>query len=194
VISTPNLVIELLERLERIGIQFIVGGSFASSAWGQPRQTYNLDLAVLLKHPDIQNLHELTRQDYAGSESQMCEALESTEKFRSFQLLHFEETFKIDFFVLNPSDYVYESLRRAKRYELAPGKSFPFASPEDMVITKLRWFVLGNRVSDKQWNDIVQVLEIQQGQLDEAFLDKWAAYFGVFELLVEARSQVVPPG
>ena len=60
-ISTPNLVIELLERLERIGIQFIVGGSFASSAWGQPRQTYNLDLAVLLKHTDIQNLHELTR-------------------------------------------------------------------------------------------------------------------------------------
>jgi hypothetical protein len=192
VISTPSLVIELLECLQNLGIRFIVGGSLASSAWGQPRQTNNLDLAVLLNPTDIQNLHEATRHDYMGSESQMLDALESAEEFRSFQLLHFEETFKIDFFVLNPSEYVLESLSRAQRYELAPGRSFPFASPEDTVITKLRSFVLGNKVSDKQWNDIVQVLEIQQGQLDEAFLDKWARFFGVFDLLVEARSQVVP--
>jgi hypothetical protein len=192
VISTPSLVIELLECLQNLGIRFVVGGSFASSAWGQPRQTNDLDLAVLLKPTDIQNLYEATRQDYMGSESQMSEALESTEEFRSFQLLHFEETFKIDFFVLNPSEYVSESLSRAQRYELAPGRSFPFASPEDTVITKLRWFVLGNKVSDKQWNDIVQVLEIQQGQLDEAYLDRWARFFGVVDLLVEARSQVVP--
>ncbi len=191
-ISTPSLVLELLECLQNLGIQFVVGGSFASSAWGQPRQTYDLDVAVLLTHSDVQDFHEATKQNYMGSESQILEAIESTEEFRSFQLLHIEETFKIDFFVLNPSDYVSESLSRAKLYELAPGRSFPFASPEDTVITKLRWFVLGNKVSDKQWNDIVQVLEIQQGRLDEAFLDKWARHFSVFDLLVEARSQVVP--
>ena len=190
-ISTPSLVIDLLELLQSLGIQFMVGGSFASSAWGQPRQTYDLDLAILLKPSDIKRLHEATRRDFMGSESQMLEAIESTEEFRSFQLLHFEETFKIDFFVLQPSEYVSESLSRAQPYELAPGKGFPFASPEDTVITKLRWFVLVDRVSDKQWNDIVQVLEIQQGQLDDAFLDKWASYFGVFDLLVEARLQVV---
>lgn len=190
--STPNLIIELLDCLQELGIEFFVGGSFASSAWGQPRQTYDLDLAVVLNPSDVHKLHEATRRDYMGSESEMLEALGSTEPFRSFQLLHFEETFKIDFFILVPSEYVSECLRRARRYELASGKCYPFASPEDTVITKLRWFVLGNRISDKQWNDIVQVLEVQQNQLDERFLDKWAVFFGVYDLLVEARSQVVP--
>ena len=129
-----------------------------------------------------------------GSESQMIEAVESSEEFPSFQLLHFEETFKIDFFVLQPSEYVTTSLSRAQGYELAPGKLFPFASPEDTVITKLRWFVLGNRISDRQWNDIVQVLEIQQGQLDDTYLDRWSGFFGVLDLLIEARLQIVPFG
>ena len=74
--------------------------------------------------------------------------------------------------------------------ELFPGKEFPIASAEDIVITKLRWFVLGNRISDKQWNDIVQVLEVQQGNLDLEYLTRWANYFQVLDLLREAQSQI----
>jgi hypothetical protein len=193
VISTPNLVLELLGTLQELGIPFMVGGSFASSAWGQPRQTNDLDLAILLNREAIPALHEATRAEYMGSEAEMIEALESMEAFSSFQLLHYEETFKIDFFVLRADEYVLTSLQRAVPYELAPGQSFPFAAPEDVIITKLRWFEVGNRVSDRQWNDIIQVLEIQQGNLDETFLDRWSKHFGVFDLLIEARMQVVPP-
>ncbi|AIE87307.1 hypothetical protein OP10G_3939 [Fimbriimonas ginsengisoli Gsoil 348] len=126
-----------------------------------------------------------------GSQEQMREALESREEFRSFQILHFEETFKIDLFVLEANEYVTELFKRARQYELAPNRLFPFTSPEDIVLTKLRWFVLGNRVSDKQWNDIVQVLELQEGQLDHVYLHRWAEFFGVYSLLAEARSQAV---
>lgn len=62
---------------------------------------------------------------------------------------------------------------------------------EDIVLVKLRWFELGNRISDKQWNDIVQVLEVQHGNLDEAYLIKWARHFNVLDLLREAQLQVV---
>ncbi len=77
--------------------------------------------------------------------------------------------------------------------ELFPGKEFPIALPEDIVIIKLRWFVLGNRISDKQWNDIVQVLEMQAGNLDEEYLTLWATHFNVLELLRDAQSQIVVP-
>jgi len=191
VIITPTLVIELLEQVTKLHIPFMVGGSFPSSAWGQPRQTNDLDIALLMTAQDAARLHEVTRGSFMGSEAGMLEALESKEPFASFQLLHFEETFKIDFFVLAPDEYVVGALARARPYEIAPGKPFPFTSPEDIVLTKLRWFELGNRISDKQWNDIVQILEIQRGHLDYSYLDKWSQWFGVVDLLHDALSQVV---
>jgi len=127
-----------------------------------------------------------------GSESQINEAIQAHGSFRSFQLLHYEETFKIDFFLADEDEYTSASFLRAKQYELAPGRAFPVKSPEDILITKLRWFDLGRRISDKQWNDIVQVLEIQQDNLDNSYLDAWCNHFQLIELLDEARLQVVP--
>lgn len=190
-ISAPNLVVSFLETLDRLGIRYMVGGSFASSAWGQPRQTNDIDIALLLENRKVPEFHRAMKDDFMGSEDQIFEALQSSGEFRSFQLLHFEETFKIDCFVLNEDEYVAESFKRVRKYELSPGKSFPLASPEDMVLTKLRWFVLGNQISDRQWNDIVQVLEIQEGLLDEKYLNHWADFFRVRELLDRAKSQVV---
>ncbi len=57
------------------------------------------------------------------------------------------------------------------------------------MITKLRWFLLDNRVSDRQWNDIVQVLEVQEGLLDESYLDRRCEYFDVKSLFEDAKLQ-----
>lgn len=33
-------------------------------------------------------------------------------------------------------------------------------TPEELVISKLRWYELGNRVSKPQWRDLLGVMEI----------------------------------
>lgn len=45
---------------------------------------------------------------------------------------------------------------------------------------------MGGEVSDRQWNDILGVLKIQDTNLDMAYLQRWASSLGVADLLERA--------
>ena len=69
--------------------------------------------------------------------------------------------------------------------------SLPILSPEDVILQKLRWFDLGDRVSDRQWADILGVLETQQvANLDVDFLREMADQAGLRDLLEKALDEV----
>jgi hypothetical protein len=51
---------------------------------------------------------------------------------------------------------------------------------------KLRWYRLGNEVSDQQWRDLLTVTKVQRARLDLAYLRRWAVELGVADLLVRA--------
>ncbi len=189
-IPSTEVFTDLFSLLDQLGIPYVVGGSFASGSWGNPRQTNDLDIAIKIQPSQVEPLIEGLKDRYMVSRNEIIDALTSSETYRSFQLLHFEQTFKIDVFIPLPSEFVEEEFARSRRIEFLPGVSANCSAPECIVIQKLRWFELGNRVSDRQWNDIVQVLEVQKGLLDEGFLDKWTKHFGLFDLLQSARGQV----
>lgn len=52
----PGVVVELLCLLDSLGIGYAVCGSFASSAWGEPRQTRDLDLNLILTGDQAERL------------------------------------------------------------------------------------------------------------------------------------------
>ncbi|MBI1334337.1 MAG: hypothetical protein GC165_15815 [Armatimonadetes bacterium] len=182
---------EVVEKLQTAGVDFVIGGSMASSVWGQERNTRDVDIAASLSVEQIDLLEEAFEWPYVIDAELMRESLKGRQEFAAGQILHGETLDKFDIFLLPHDEYSRGQLERKRWVEFLPGKSLPFASPEDIVITKLRWFVLGNKVSDRQWNDIVQVLETQGEDLDEAYMTRWAEHFGVLELLREAQSQVV---
>jgi hypothetical protein len=45
---------------------------------------------------------------------------------------------------------------------------------------------MGGEVSDRQWRDIIGVLKTRAGELDQAYLRKWAAELKVSDLLERA--------
>lgn len=189
-IPAIEVFVDLFSTLEQLQIPYVVGGSFASGSWGNPRQTNDLDIAIKIRGDQIGELFESVKDRFMVSLNEIHDALSSNDTYRSFQLLHIQQVFKIDVFVPLPSDYVEEEFARSRQIEFIPGVVANCTAPESVVVQKLRWFELGNRVSDRQWNDIVQVLEVQRGLLDEEFLDRWTKHFGVNELLNQARQQV----
>ena len=71
----------------------------------------------------------------------------------------------------------------------APGQPVFLHTPEDVLLFKFRWYRLGNETSDQQWADILGVLKVQAGKLDDAYLNQWAADLGVADLLLRARQE-----
>jgi hypothetical protein len=52
--------------------------------------------------------------------------------------------------LLADTDFDKSTFSRKLRIELAPGLLAYCQSPEDMILRKLQWYELGNRVSDRQ--------------------------------------------
>jgi hypothetical protein len=57
-----------------------------------------------------------------------------------------------------------------------------------VILHKLDWYRLGGEVSDRQWGDVVGLLVVRAGQLDEVYLDRWAAALDLRSLLARART------
>ena len=58
-----------------------------------------------------------------------------------------------------------------------------------MVSAKLIWYRKGGEVSDRQWEDVLGVLRVQSGMLDEAYMSRMAEEVGVADLLTQALSE-----
>jgi len=187
--ALPEILAEIIGTFERLDIPYVVGGSFASSVWGHPRQTRDIDVNLWLEHGHVERLVTSFQADYLISDAEIERTLHESEEYRSFQILHIETLFKVDAFVPHHSRFAESVLAGARRVQIVPGLEANCMSPEDVIIHKLRWFELGNRVSDRQWNDIVQVLDIQREQLKIDYLLKWSDHFGLKDLFLEAMRE-----
>lgn len=66
------------------------------------------------------------------------------------------------------------------------GVRLPFASPEDIILQKLDWYRRGDRVSDRQWRDVLGVLKVGAVTIDHAYLAAQAVACDLNTLLNEA--------
>jgi len=55
-------------------------------------------------------------------------------------------------------------------------------SAEDIVLVKLLWYRAGGEMSERQWNDLVSLVEVQRDKADHVYLETQAARLGVADL------------
>jgi hypothetical protein len=173
----------VVHALEALGVSHYVGGSLASSAHGVPRASIDADVVALLGPEHVGPLVSRLQDRYYLDEGRIRSAVEAR---RSFNLIHLETMFKIDLFVSKRRPFDLEALRRARPQPLEDAKEprlFRVASPEDTVLAKLEWFRAGGETSERQWADIVGVLNARRGEVDVAYLKRWAESLGVGDLL-----------
>jgi hypothetical protein len=95
---------------------------------------------------------------------------------------------KVDIFIFNDTSFAQSEMSRRRR-ELIMSDPESFVSlptPEDIILQKLLWFNMGGRVSDRQWQDILGVINVQSNKLDLTYLNSWAKKLNLFELLQQA--------
>ncbi|HVS08509.1 MAG TPA: hypothetical protein VMS76_01450 [Planctomycetota bacterium] len=103
-------------------------------------------------------------------------------------VVHKRPFLKIDLHVRPRSGHHAEEMRRARRIRVGgdPQEELRVATPEDVVLSKLRWYRLGGEISDRQWRDVSGVLKRQAGKLDLAYLERWAGELGIADRMARA--------
>ena len=175
---------ELLWALEVLKVDYVVVGSVASSAHGEPRATMDIDLLARFTGPLLARLGVLLgTQYYFDVET----AQEAVRLGRSFNILSMRDVTKFDFFPAGVDAFGTAQLARKclARVDFLSEIEVPVASPEDVVLAKLRWFDKGGRTSEKQWNDILGVLRVQGERIDWAYIEEWAPRLRVADLLAK---------
>lgn len=179
------LAYRLAEILDELGIPYAVGGAVASAIHGEPRATEDLDIVVVLDPAHVEPLIRKLGADYYVPTGHLRAAVD---RHGSFNVIHLPSVRKIDIFVAGSDAFSRDEMARRMRMTIDahPAAQLWVASPEDVILHKLRWYVKGGRVSDRQWRDVLGVLKVQGARLDREYLSTWAERLGFSDLLQEA--------
>jgi hypothetical protein len=183
-----QIVKEVIRIFEELQICYVLGGSLASSIQGKPRFTDDADISVEPFSGKETNLVNKLGSDYYINLAAVQTAVSERS---SFNVIHTPTGFKVDVFVQKERAFDKSALDRRRLVELPqPGHgTLVVLSPEDIILYKLEWFRLGGEISDKQWSDILGVIQVQGDRLDRSYLQKWAQELGVADLLARAEQQ-----
>lgn len=183
-----DVLAQVVAILEQLKVPYAVGGSMASSSYGRVRFTQDADITVEPFETQADRFFELVKDGFYVSKEAMTQAIH---RRTSFNLIHFETAFKIDLFVRRDTEFERQLLRRTRPVLLEAGaaRMFQFVSPEDIVLLKLRWYREGGETSDRQWQDVLDVLAVQGAGVDRTYLAKWAEALGLKDLLCKALAE-----
>lgn len=180
--TQEEVVGSVIDALERLGIVYMVAGSFASNFHGVPRMTQDADVVVELDEAGIPALLRELQAEFYVSEAAAREAVRLR---RLFNAIHLATGFKVDLVVKKDRAFSDTELARRTRGTLA-GRRVSFASAEDVILSKLEWS--RGSGSDRQLADALGIIQIQATSLDWPYLEKWADVLGVRDLLEGARA------
>lgn len=175
----------LRSALDAAGVRFAVGGSWASTAFGDPRFTNDVDILADFTADNLAGFFRGLPKTFFAD---LAEARQAVGLGRPFNVIYMPMAFKFDFFPARAFPLGMDELDRAvllanSGLSEAP---VPFVTPEDILLAKLYWFRAGGEVSEVQWRDIQGIVRGQGAELDHEYLEQGAEKILVSDLLMKA--------
>jgi hypothetical protein len=174
-------------------VAYSIGGSVASSEHGIPRTTLDVDLVVDLRADQIEEFAALLHDGFYADAALIRESFSHQ---RAANVIHYETGYKFDLFPLGDDDYSRTEFQRRAFREI---RALPtgtvecaVASAEDTILRKLDWYRRGHETSERQWNDLRGIVNVNRGKLDLAYLRLWAPHLRVADLLEKLLSETAP--
>ncbi|MEK6705234.1 MAG: nucleotidyl transferase AbiEii/AbiGii toxin family protein [Bdellovibrionota bacterium] len=164
----------VIKKLESAGIPYMVVGSIASMAYGEPRLTHDMDLVIDLPPQDADKFEELFTLDQFYCPPNEVIRTEVVHRGQ-FNLIHHDSGLKVDVVIRKMTPHAKEEFTRRQRIPLWEGVEVFVASPEDVILKKLDFLRQGG--SEKHITDIRGILS--QTQIDQNYLNHWIKELGL---------------
>ena len=186
------VILQVVNAFNKADIQYAIGGSVASSLYGLPRTTHDVDFLVDLHESQLQDFIVALGSDFYVDVDMLQDAIRQK---TPCNIIHQQSMLKVDLFFANARNL--EELKRTVLTQLTtePQSEVSVVSPEDIILEKLKWYELGGKTSERQLTDVVGVLRVQKGKLDQAYLENEAKAQGLENMLtkVQILAQEYPP-
>ncbi len=176
----------VIKAFNQLSIPYYIGGSIASSLYGIARATMDVDVVADIALSNVSSLYGLLEKQYYIEEQMIRDAIQ---KGGSFNIIHLDTMIKIDVFTRTKDPYSQSAFTRRLKDRLVEHEQdsdFYFSSPEDIILSKLNWYEMGNRVSERQWLDVLGVIKVQGESLNMEYLTNWAKELRLYGLLQQA--------
>jgi len=180
-------VLAVIADLERLGIHYMVTGSYASNVHGVPRSTKDADFIIEAPPEEIDRLLDSLEPPLRSDPQMLFETVTSSHRW----IVRVDRSpFTVELFLLNNHPFDRSRFDRRTREEVLPGTMAWLPTAEDVIVQKLRWSASAKRPKD--FKDACDVIGVQRGRLDWPYIEKWCADLGASAILAEARS--IPEG
>ena len=179
--DSGSLAAHLHRIFEELSIAYFITGGLAAIAWGEPRTTRDVDMVLAVQPTDIEPIVAALEAEgfyVPGVEDVMSRRL------KTLQITHMETISRADLMIASDEDQLLFERRRSLSFSEA-GILY-FASPEDTILSKLRW---GRKSrSDKQWRDVLGILKTQRS-VDLSYLRRRAVELDITDDLQRAITE-----
>ena len=165
-ISMIETLRDFVQKMNELGIDYMVTGSFAMSAYGEIRMTRDIDVVVQLTENKIKGFTQLFENEYYVSEESIRRAITRRSMFNVISRAHGG---KIDCIVMKDTDFARATFQR--KYKVIVSEiEFWTTTKEDLIIAKLNW--ARDSHSEMQIRDIANLTSTEY---DSAYVDDWVA-------------------
>jgi len=181
-----DLLEKAVKAFEEIGIPYLVTGSTASIAYGEPRLTNDIDVVADISERHVASLlAAFPADEFYISKEAIIQAIHSRGQFN---IIHPASGLKMDIIIRQQTPF--DDSRFARSLRISPAESFDanFAAPEDVIIKKMEYYSAGG--SEKHLRDIAGILKISGDTIDRKYIDDWARKLGLTHIWLAIQKRI----
>ena len=154
--------------LESQAIPYMLTGSLASSMYGVPRSTNDIDIVIEPTREQLLALVQLFQR--VGLTVHTETALTALRNKTEFNVVDLSRGWKVDLIVRKAREFSDVEFSRKRTHEVQ-GMRLTLARPEDVILAKLEWAKIG--ASERQLDDAAGILKMQREVLDLRYVERW---------------------
>jgi hypothetical protein len=172
-----NVLKDYSERLEKLGIEYMLTGSMALVHYAMPRTTTDIDIIIELSVRDADRFIKEFDGDYYVPHNRVRDAISRN---RMFNLLDQQTIIKIDCVIKKNDEFNLRAFSRRQRVNYSGNFEVWIISKEDLIISKLNW--AKDSRSEMQMRDVASIL---RNGYDQEYVNSWIEKLGLQEILQE---------
>ncbi len=190
-----SFVREVLDALEEVGVQYLIGGAVAVWGWGEARTTRDFNVVVDLPLEQTARFSDSLREREMLVPVEVMLDLYMSPADLPINAIHMPTGYELEIFLLRPDDPLRAiALQRRLLVDFGPNIGEAYVhSPEDLILYKLQYYRLSSQ--PKHIRDIGSIIAmVGNDSLEHDYSTQWIDRLALQEIWQEIQEQMGQPG